>query len=192
MRYILCVPHLLLGLKTADLCLVCSLFSFIFFTFIICDFFFPQLSLLSLAVCLTPSNFLLLLLLQGHCHPSNKQHTFLVMVAPEKERESACTRGQTPCQTPLSTPCGGSGFRKGVCVCVCLFVTEVVQMLLQSLRPACCICKMTNHTYHLGGIIKKLCSLRRVFEREAVLFIHPQGGFQVQPVFAYISERSII
>lgn len=59
-----------------------------------CSHFFCLLtsSHFSLAVCLTPSN-CLLLLLQGHCHPSNKQHTFLVMVALEKERERVHAHG---------------------------------------------------------------------------------------------------
>lgn len=180
MQYILGVPHLLLGLKTADLCFSVPRFHvFLYVTFFFSSCHFSLSPCASLLPTFSSSSFSRVTAI--HLTSS----TLFLSWLPQRMRERVPAHGgRHPARLP--------SVRKGVCVCVCLCVTEVVQMLLQSLRPACCICKMTNHTYHLGGIIKKLWSLRRVFEREAAVFIHPQGGFQVQPVFAYISERSII
>ena len=80
----------------------------------------------------------------------------------EREGERACTWAErTPGQTHFGTARGGCGDDAEP-----VHVWELVWALLQPWRRERRICKMTNHTYHLGRIVPKSWRLWRVWDRE--------------------------
>lgn len=103
--------HLVLRLKMANSAYI-FLGSLVFsvFMFILSSCLF--LELLTLFILLS-----CLLVLQGHCYPSNKQQTFLVMVAPERERACMCVQTQ-PARFPLAwcVEAGNDGEAYYVCL----------------------------------------------------------------------------
>lgn len=115
-------------------------------------------SVSSLAGCWSVSLFRsinLLLLLQGHCHLSNRQQTLLVMDAPHRERQKVVVHGQT--RHPARLPHGmmapwDDGYAYYMIVWVACLRTYVD--ILADLWASMLHLKMTNNTDHLSRIIK--------------------------------------